>query len=330
VTALREGLEAVGVEFRFEAKVVGLEQHGKAVGGVVLASGERIAADAVVMATGHSARDVFHFLQESGVEMEAKGFALGVRIEHPQPAINSIQYGSAAGHPKLPAAPYRLVQEVEGRGVFSFCMCPGGWIVPASTESGALVVNGMSLSKRDSPFANSGLVVSVQPEDWQAIGLGGALGGVELQRRMEEAAWQAGGGGLVAPGIRVSDFVAKQKSSSLPETSYVPGAVPADMDAVVNACGLPIASRLRRALGRFDRKMRGYVSEQALLVGVESRTSAPLRVLRDHETLESISSPGLYPCGEGAGYAGGIVSAAMDGMRVARAITIRVSKHAHS
>ncbi len=183
-----------------------------------------------------------------------------------------------------------------------------------------MVVNGMSLSKRDSPFANSGLVVSVQPEDWQAIGLSGPLGGVTLQARMEEAAWQAGGGALVAPAIRVSDFVAKNSSRSLPKTSYVPGIVPTNMDEVLNAGGLPIASRLREALGKFDRKMRGYVSEQAVLVGVESRTSAPLRVLRDPESLESPSTPGLYPCGEGAGYAGGIVSAAMDGMRVARAL----------
>jgi uncharacterized FAD-dependent dehydrogenase len=262
--------------------------------------------------------------------MEAKGFAVGVRIEHPQPAINSIQYGAAAGHPKLPAAPYKLVQDVEGRGVFSFCMCPGGWIVPASTETGALVVNGMSLSKRDSPFANSGLVVSVQPEDWQAIGLDGPLGGVTLQRRMEEAAWQAGGGGLVAPAVRVTDFVDQKVSQSLPKTSYVPGVVPADMDAVIDACGLPIAGRLRRALDRFDSKMRGYVSENAVMVGVESRTSAPLRILRDRETLESDSTPGLYPCGEGAGYAGGIVSAAMDGMRVARALCLRHAKHVHS
>jgi uncharacterized FAD-dependent dehydrogenase len=320
VTALRERLEAVGVEFRFESKVVGLEQEGSRVSGVVLESGESIGADAVVMATGHSARDIFSLLRDKGVAMEAKGFALGVRIEHPQPVINQIQYGKAAGHPKLPAAPYKLVQDVEGRGVFSFCMCPGGWIVPASTETGGLVVNGMSLSKRDSPFANSGLVVSVQPEDWQAIGLDGPLGGVALQTRMEEAAWEAGGGGLVAPGIRVSDFVGKRKSSSLPETSYVPGIAPADMQAVVDACGLPIAKRLRQALQRFNKKMRGYVSEQAVLVGVESRTSAPVRVLRDRATLESTSTPGLYPCGEGAGYAGGIVSAAMDGMRVARAL----------
>lgn len=330
VTALRENLESVGVEFRFEAKVVGLEKRGDSVGGVMLASGERVTGDAVVMATGHSARDVFSFLHSSGVAMEAKGFAVGVRIEHPQPAINSIQYGAAAGHPKLPAAPYKLVQDVEGRGVFSFCMCPGGWIVPASTETGALVVNGMSLSKRDSPFANSGLVVSVQPEDWQAIGLDGPLGGVTLQRRMEEAAWQAGGGGLVAPAVRVTDFVDQKVSQSLPKTSYVPGVVPADMDAVIDACGLPIAGRLRRALDRFDSKMRGYVSENAVMVGVESRTSAPVRILRDRETLESDSTPGLYPCGEGAGYAGGIVSAAMDGMRVARALCLRHAKHVHS
>ncbi len=321
VTALRERLEAVGVQFQFEAKVVDLEVNNGRATGVVLASGESISGDAVVMATGHSARDVFSLLQRADVELEAKGFALGVRIEHPQPAIDSIQYGRYAGHPKLPAASYRLVQKVAGRGVFSFCMCPGGWIVPASTEHGGLVVNGMSLSKRDSPYANSGLVVSVDPEDWQELGLHGPLGGVELQKKVERAAWQAGGGKLVAPAIRVSDFATQRLSTSLPETSYVPGLLPADMEGIVNAGGVAIAGRLRTALMAFNEKMRGYIHPEAVLVGVETRTSAPVRVPRDPQSLQSVSLAALYPCGEGAGYAGGIVSAAMDGMVVARAIT---------
>ncbi len=321
VTTLREQLESVGVEFRFGAKVAALSKVGGRVIGVVLANGEVVSGDAVVMATGHSARDVYMLLQEAGAAMEAKGFALGVRIEHPQPRIDRIQYGKAAGHAKLPAASYRLVQEVRGRGVFSFCMCPGGWIVPASTESGALVVNGMSLSRRDSPYANSGMVVGLEPEDWQALpGLGGALGGVELQRRVEEAAWQAGGGGLVAPAMRLRDFLEGTSSDSVPKTSYVPGVVPANLEEVLAAGGLPIADRLREALVVFGKKLRGFVDDEAVLVGVESRTSAPVRVLRDRESLQSTSLAGLYPCGEGAGYAGGIVSAAMDGMRVARAI----------
>ncbi len=320
VTSIRESLEAVGVEFRFDAKVVSLETSGGKATSVVLASGERIEGDAVVMATGHSARDVYSLLQEAGVELEAKGFALGVRIEHPQPLINRIQYGSAAGHEKLPAASYKLVHNVAGRGVFSFCMCPGGWIVPASTEEGGLVVNGMSLSKRDSPYANSGLVVSVNPEDWLEAGHKGSMGGVLLQKQIEEAAWQAGGGKLVAPAMRVSDFVHERTSTSLPDSSYVPGLKAADLSEIVDAGGVRISTRLRTALLTFNEKMRGYIGEEATIVGVESRTSAPLRVPRDRETLESTSLSRLYPCGEGAGYAGGIVSAAMDGIRVARAI----------
>lgn len=324
VTALRESLENVGVEFRFDARVVSLETDGGKARAVVLESGERIEGDAVVMATGHSARDVYTLLQEAGVELEAKGFALGVRIEHPQPLINRIQYGAAAGHEKLPAASYKLVQDVAGRGVFSFCMCPGGWIVPASTEEGALVVNGMSLSKRDSPFANSGLVVSVNPEDWEQAGHKGTMGGVSLQASIEEAAWQAGGGRLVAPAMRVSDFVHERSSTSLPKSSYVPGLAPANLAEIVDAGGVGISGRLRTALLTFNEKMRGYISEDATIVGVESRTSAPLRIPREQESLESVSMKALYPCGEGAGYAGGIVSAAMDGIRVARAIAAKM------
>ncbi len=330
ITALRERLEEVGVEFRFGAKVIDLERTGNRIVGVVLESGERLGGDAVVVAAGHSARDVFDMLLRAGAELEAKGFAIGVRIEHPQPLINRIQYGTAAGHPKLPAATYRLVQDVKGRGVFSFCMCPGGWIVPASTESGGLVVNGMSLSRRDSPFANSGLVVSLEPKDWQQQGLQGPLGGVALQERIEQAAWQAGGGGLVAPAVRASDFIAGRASTGLLESSYVPGLVSADLGGVLDAGGLPITDRLRQALLAFDKKMRGYLTEKAILVGVESRTSAPVRILRDRESLESTSLQRLFPCGEGAGYAGGIVSAAMDGIRVARAIPAALERRSRS
>lgn len=321
VTSLREQLEDVGVVFRFGAKVVAIETSAGRVTGVELADGEVVGGDAVVMATGHSARDVYTILGEAGAAMEAKGFALGVRIEHPQPTINRIQYGKAAGHAKLPAASYRLVQDVRGRGVFSFCMCPGGWIVPASTETGGLVVNGMSLSKRDSPYANSGMVVGVEPSDWQGVpGLEGVFGGVELQKRIEQAAWQGGGGGLVAPAVRLRDFLSGEQSSDVPPTSYVPGLKPANIHEILESGGIPIAERLREAFGVFGNKLRGFVADEAVLVGVESRTSAPVRVLRDRESLQSTSLAALYPCGEGAGYAGGIVSAAMDGMRVARAI----------
>jgi uncharacterized FAD-dependent dehydrogenase len=199
-------------------------------------------------------------------------------------------------------------------------MCPGGWIVPAATEADGVVVNGMSLSRRDSPFANSGLVVSIEVGDLARLGLDPITGGVELQRRLERAAATAGGGGLRAPATRVTDFVARRGSSTLPRSSYEPGLAAADVGEVLDSIGLPLAARLREALPVFDRQMRGYVTGDAVLVGVESRTSSPVRAPRDPARLESVDLPGLYPCGEGAGYAGGIVSAALDGIRVARAI----------
>lgn len=321
ITAMRERLEGLGVRFEFGARVVKIKTElGRAVG-VVLADEREFIGSSVVVATGHSARDMYDILNHIGASLEAKPFAMGVRIEHPQPLINSIQYGAFAGHPKLPAAPYRLAfTPSDGRGAFSFCMCPGGWIVPASTEIEGLVVNGMSLSRRDSPFANSGLVVAVSVEDSARLGLSGPMAGIELQRRMERAAAISGGGELCAPAVRATDFVSRKTSQTLPKTSYQPGIIPADLDDVLGASGLPLASRLREALVEFDRKMRGYLSEEAVLVGVESRTSSPVRVLRDPQSLTSPSIQKLYPCGEGAGYAGGIVSAAMDGARVARAI----------
>jgi uncharacterized FAD-dependent dehydrogenase len=273
------------------------------------------------MATGHSARDVHALLQRAGVRLEAKPFAMGVRIEHPQPLIDRIQYGRAAGHPRLPAAAYRLAfTPSDGRGAFSFCMCPGGWIVPASTEPDGVVVNGMSLSRRDSPFANSGFVVSVELKDLKSDD---PLAGVALQRTLEQAAARAGGGELRAPATRATDFVNRRGSTTVPRTSYQPGLLATDVAEVLETTGLPLAQRLREALQQFDRQMRGYLTEEAVLVGVESRTSSPVRVPRDHQRLESPDLAGLYPCAEGAGYAGGIVSAALDGMRVARAITAR-------
>jgi uncharacterized FAD-dependent dehydrogenase len=321
ITALREKLASVGSVIQFGARVVDLvARDGRAIG-VRLADGNEITGRAVVMATGHSARDVHALLQRAGVRLEAKAFAMGVRIEHPQPLIDRIQYGRAAGHAKLPAAPYRLAfTPSDGRGAFSFCMCPGGWIVPAATEPDGVVVNGMSLSRRDSPFANSGLVVSVELKD---LPPGDPLAGVALQRALEQANAVAGGGQLRAPATRATDFVRGKPSSTVPRTSYEPGLAAGDVAAVLDSTGLPLAQRLREAIQQFDRQMHGYLTEEAVLVGVESRTSSPVRVPRDHESLESPDLAGLYPCAEGAGYAGGIVSAAMDGMRVARAIKAR-------
>ena len=321
VSALRERLESVGVEFRFETRVIGLDVGpGGHVRGAVTAGGSVILGGGVVAATGHSACDVFDLLIAAGVELEPKPFALGVRIEHPQALINDIQYGRHAGHRKLPAASYKLVHTVEERGVFSFCMCPGRWIVPAATEPDGLVVNGMSLSRRDSPFANSGIVVSIEIDDARTAGFEGPLAGVQLQRSIERRGFEAGGGALRAPATRLTDFLAGRSSAGVPSSSYVPGLTAGNLADVLDSTGLPISARLREGLAGFGRKMRGFVSEEAVLVGVESRTSCPVRVPRDPVSLESPDLAGLYPCGEGAGYAGGIVSAALDGIRVARAI----------
>jgi len=331
LTAMRERLVGLGVRFEMGARVDGflVEDRGgrrRAVG-VRLADGRQLTGRAVVVATGHSARDVYPQLAAIDVALEAKPFAVGVRIEHPQALIDRAQYGSSAGHPRLSAAAYRLAHTTDGaggrRGVFSFCMCPGGWIVPAATEPDGVVVNGMSLSRRDSPFANSGLVVAIELADVAALGLTGPLAGIELQRRLEVAAALAGGGALRAPATRVTDFLAKRGSSTVPASSYQPGLHATDVGEVLAASGLDLAARMREALTRFDRQLRGYASDDAVLVGVESRTSSPVRVPRDPTTLQSPTVADLYPAGEGAGYAGGIVSAALDGIRVARAIIHR-------
>jgi uncharacterized protein len=321
ITAMRERLASAGSEMRFGARATELVVHdGRAIG-VRLADGGEVIGRAVVIATGHSARDVHTMLLAAGVQLEAKPFAMGVRIEHPQPLIDRIQYGRFAGHPKLPAAAYRLAFTPDDkRGAFSFCMCPGGWIVPASTEPDGVVVNGMSLSRRDSPYANSGMVVAIELADLERLRLPHPLGGVELQRRLEQAAATAGGGSLRAPATRATDFVRGRGSSTVPSTSYQPGLAAGNVAEVLDSIGVPLAQRLREALPVFDKQMRGYLTEEAVLVGVESRTSSPVRVPRDAQTLLSPDLAALYPCGEGAGYAGGIVSAALDGMRVARAI----------
>jgi uncharacterized protein len=321
VTSLRRELEAAGVAFRFGARVVELAlTQARRVRGVRCADGSEIDGACVVLATGHSAGDVYTLLGEHGVRLEAKSFALGVRIEHPQPLINRIQYGRAAEHPRLPAAAYRLAATIEERGVFSFCMCPGGFIVPASTTPDTLVVNGMSLSRRSSRYANSGLVCAVEPDDVARAGFAGALGGIELQRTIERAAFAAGGGMLRAPATRASDFLRARASQTTPSSSYLPGLTPQNVADVLDCAGIRFSERLRRALRDFERQMRGYLSADAVLVGVESRTSSPVRIPRDPETLESPDLAGLYPAGEGAGYAGGIMSAAMDGIRIGQRI----------
>ncbi len=328
VVALREHLKQVGVEFRFESRVVGLDVNAGAtpwrVRGVKIADGASLGADAVVLATGHSARDVYDWLVAVGCTLEPKSFALGVRCEHAQQLINRAQYGGYAGHPRLPNAAYHLAHTDQGEGVFSFCMCPGGFIVPSTTEPNAVVVNGMSLSRRDSPFANSGIVASVTPEEWRRAGFHPILGGLELQRTLEEAAFVAGGGAFRAPAVRVSDFMAARASNDLPKCSYQPGLTAANLDDVFAASRLPITARLRRAFAVFARQIRGFVTEEAVLVGVESRTSSSVRIPRDPDSMQNPELCGLYPVGEGAGYAGGIVSAALDGIRAAQQIATQL------
>ena len=322
VSSMREAITAAGGEVHFGAHVADLIKDNDTLKGVVLGSGEQITADAVILATGHSARDIFHMLVRNNVPVEAKPFALGVRIEHPQPLIDQIFYHQSPRHKNLPAASYRITTQVEERGVFSFCMCPGGFVVPASTAPGELVLNGMSMSSRSAPFANAGLVVEIRLED-----VGGdpsdPLSALAFQASVEKTMFEAGdGSSQKAPAQRVGDFIAGKLSESLPESSYVPGLYTAPLNELLPHT---VADRLAKALPVFGRKYKGFDSNEAKMMAVESRTSSPVRVLRDRQSLEHPSVKGLYPCGEGAGYAGGIVSAAIDGERVATAVADKLS-----
>lgn len=320
VKAIRASIIAAGGEVRFQTKVTDFLLSGKQIRGVLTASGEEILADSVILATGHSARDIYRLLAGKQILLDPKPFAVGFRIEHPQPFIDRTQYHLNPGQDRprlLPAARYRLATKIRGRGVHSFCMCPGGWVVPASTENDEVVVNGMSLSRRDSPFANSGMVATVEPEDLKhLLKEHGVLAGLVFQKELERAAKLAGGGGQVAPGQRATDFLTGKISSTLPDTSYFPGVKSAPLHELLPQW---ITSRMREGFKLFGRQMHGYISEDALLLGFETRTSSPVRIPRRDDTLEHPEIHGLFPCGEGAGYAGGIVSAAMDGLRIADA-----------
>lgn len=310
-------ITACGGEVLFERKVTDLLLREGRLTGVVCGD-ERIEGAAVVLATGHSARDIYYLLHERGVRLEAKSFAMGVRIEHPQLLIDQIQYHQPSRGEYLPAASYSLVSQEHGRGVYSFCMCPGGFIVPALTDAAQSVVNGMSPSGRTSPFANSGLVTEVRESDYaHLVEQWGALAGLKFQQEFEEAARRAGGDRQIAPAQRVADFVAGRPSSGLPATSYIPGITPSRLDRWMPAF---IAEGLRSGLTTFGRRMRGFVTNEAVVVGVESRTSTPVRIPRDGDTLMHPEIEGLFPAGEGAGFAGGIISAALDGERIAEAV----------
>lgn len=321
ITAMREQIMASGGEVHFEQKVTGLKLNGGAITGVKTSNGETWSGRHVILATGHSARDIFQILHEQKILIEAKPFALGVRVEHPQTLIDSAQYHCPLRGDFLPPASYSLVEQVAGRGVFSFCMCPGGIIAPAATSPGELVVNGWSPSKRNNPYANSGMVVTVDESDFAPFAANGPLAAMYYQQSVEQKAYKAGGGKFVAPAQRMTDFVKGKVSSSLPENSYIPGVNSVDLRDVLPAA---VHTRLGEAFSAFGKKIRGYYTEDAILVATESRTSSPVRIPRDATSLMHPQVTGLYPCGEGAGYAGGIVSAAMDGERVAEAIALQV------
>ncbi len=318
IKAIRMTIIACGGEVRFGSKVTALKCEGDMVKGVVLADGSEVDGP-VILATGHSARDVYRMLHDSGVEMEAKGLAIGVRLEHPQKLIDCLRYHSKDGRGKyLPAAEYTMLTRVDDRAVYSFCMCPGGFIIPAASDEGQLVVNGMSPSNRGTRWANSGMVVEILPEDIPDIdGTPDVMKMMRFQEQIERSFWEEAGRSQNAPAQRMADFVASRQSEDLPPTSYAPGIHSARIDRL-----LPkgIARRLQQGFKDFDLKNKGFLTNEAVLIGAETRTSSPLRIIRDPETLSHVRLQGLFPCGEGAGYAGGIVSAAIDGDRAAAAV----------
>jgi len=322
VRNMRQCLLSLGVDYRFECRVDDLLIKNGRSTGVRIASGEEIAADHVILATGHSARDTIHRLYKQGIHMQAKAFAVGIRAEHPQELINRSQYGRMAGHAKLGAAEYKLTHQISDpymgkRGVYSFCMCPGGLIVPSPTEAGAMAVNGMSNAKRAGAWANSGIVVQINPADLLRHGITDhALMGIEFQRQLETATFRAAGERYAAPAMRLVDFIGKKATGKLAPTRFKPEAVAADLwDIFPNWLGEPLCAGIKG----FGQKMRGFVTTEANLLAAETRTSSPLRIERN-QAMQSINMPGLYPVGEGSGYAGGIVSAAVDGLKAAAAI----------
>jgi uncharacterized FAD-dependent dehydrogenase len=321
ITSIRQRIIDCGGEIFFENKITDLVVRDGRLTGVVTAEKNIVRGEALILATGHSARDIFLLLERKKILVEAKPFALGVRVEHPQSLIDTILYHCPSRGDFLPPAAYNVVQQVNGRGVFSFCMCPGGIIAPASTSEGELVVNGWSPSKRNNPYANSGIVVSVEEHDFHQYA--GPLAAMKFQQSVEKRAFEAGGGHFTAPAQRLVDFAEKKVSATLPPCSYLPGIRPAALDNVLPAF---VHDRLAKGFREFGKKMRGYFTNDAVVVATESRTSSPVRIPRDPQTLEHPQVKGLYPCGEGAGYAGGIVSAAMDGERVAAILSLRIKK----
>jgi uncharacterized FAD-dependent dehydrogenase len=321
IQAMREYILECGGEIHFNKKLTGWTESREIITEVVTADGDRFRANAIILATGHSARDIFQLFDQKKRLIHAKPFALGVRVEHPQELINSIQYHyireSGPRVAGLPPAAYQLVHTENERSVFSFCMCPGGIIAAASTAEGELVVNGWSPSKRNNPYANSGIVVNIEEKDWQAYIKHGALAAMYFQSAIEQKAFTLGGGSFKAPAQRLTDFVSGKISDSLPSCSYTPGLKAVN---VPDTFPIDIGRSLQQAFPAFGKKMKGYFTEEAIVVATESRTSSPVRIPRDEVTLAHPQLKNLFPCGEGAGYAGGIMSAAMDGERVAQKI----------
>ena len=314
VEAIRETILKHGGVIHFNEKLTDIVTREGRIHSIITASGMQIETKNLILATGHSARDIFELLNSKKITIEAKSFALGLRIEHPQTLIDSIQYHCKSRGEYLPAASYSLVEQVRGKGVFSFCMCPGGIIAPAATADKEIVVNGWSPSKRDGKFANSGMVVAVDHTDWAKFNQFGPLAAMKYQEEAEQKAYASVAKNRIAPAQRLLDFVHGKTSQSLPECSYIPGVESVQLQDILP---MAVAGSLRQGLIQMGKKMKGYLSSESLLVGVESRTSSPVKIPRDKETLQHPMVQGLYPCGEGAGYAGGIVSAAIDGIACA-------------
>ena len=316
ITNIRKKIIEAGGEIHFNSRVADFIVDDERCTGIMLADTTIVEGAAVILATGHSAREIYELLYEKGISIEAKTFAVGVRAEHPQTLIDSIQYNQPVRGPYLPPATYSFVEQIEDRGVYSFCMCPGGIMVPAATAPGEMVINGMSPTQRNTRFANSGMVVEIRPEDISEYRHLGVFAGLEFQRRLEQLCFALNGNSQFAPAQRMADFVAGKFSQDLPESSYHPGLVSVPLH---DKLPKRVRFRLQEGFKLIDRKAHGYLTNESVIVGVESRTSSPIRIPRNELTMEHVKIKGLYPCGEGAGYAGGIVSSAMDGERCAEA-----------
>lgn len=313
VAGIRKTILDAGGMIRFNTRVTDFITTNQRMNGVITSDNEKLSAAATILATGHSARDIYYLLADRRIRLESKAYAMGVRVEHPQQLIDQIQYH---GHKSayLPPAAYNVAQQVSGRGVYSFCMCPGGQVIPAATAPGEIVVNGMSVAKRDSVYANAGMVVQVIPSDFNKFGKYGGLAALRLQENFERDSFSASGRQQIAPSQRITDFMRNRSSSTLPENSYLPGTVASPMHKWMPDF---IVRSLQAGFSEIDKKMKGFISENAMMIGVESRTSSPVRIPRNPDTGEHVQIRGLFPCGEGSGYAGGIVSSALDGIQAA-------------